>query len=190
MYEVSQSLPETGGSLFRIFGLSFFIQDGCQSRHHTSSSFWYNEVKNTWYVHVWWRGVAISTLRSRIMRSGRWKLKCPPPWDVASMRNRLLRVSLRFSRNFLSSFSATISAAFPRGLLIMGTVPTNTKYILYRPFEHIMTHKNLQRCVRKMYEGCSGQAAFMFFIINFHVSTIRVPPHTTNVYTCKSKPLF
>ena len=131
-----------------IWSFIFHIKWGSKLTSHCWF-FWHKAGKNTWYVHVWWRGVAISTLRSRTMRSGRWKLKCPPPWDVASMRKRLLRVSLRFSRNFLSSFSATISAAFPRGLLIMGTVPTNTKYRLYGPFEHIMTHKNLQRCVRK-----------------------------------------
>ena len=27
-----------------------------------------------WYVHVWWKGVARSKLRSRITSSGRWKL--------------------------------------------------------------------------------------------------------------------
>lgn len=132
---------------------------------------WLIEEIHTWYVHVWCRGVAISTLRSRTMSNGRWKLKWPPPWDVASMRNRLLRVSLRFSRNFLSSFSATISAALPRGLLITGTVPVITcsmslsygtssliSYIIlpwYTPFKCkfmvSFQHTSLQKLFKEMY---------------------------------------
>ncbi len=74
-----------------------------------------------WYVHVWWNGVAKSTFLSRITSNGLWKLNWPA-WTLSNV-NRLFRVSRMLSLNFLSNFSAIISAAFPLGHLMIGTVP-------------------------------------------------------------------
>ena len=47
--------------------------------------------------------------------------------------------------------------------------------------EHTLTQKNLHRCVCKMYEGCSRQAAYIFFIINFHMLNHCAPPSRSRV---------
>lgn len=54
------------------------------------------------------------------------------PKGICSPAIILLRVSLKLSRNFLSKDSATISAAFPCGLLMIGTTPGNMYEAIYK----------------------------------------------------------
>lgn len=51
------------------------------------------------------------------------------PVCILSVVKRLFRASLILSRSFLSNFSATISAALPRGDRIIGATPGKSKTI-------------------------------------------------------------
>jgi len=60
--------------------------------------------------------------------------------------NMLLRVSLRFSLNFLSRATATASAALPLGHLMMGTTPGSHLMVSYN---WVMCHTTV-KCVLQL----------------------------------------